>query len=58
MASYWSRIYDKLAGAPFMLTRKIGQGRVIYFAADISFRGYWYALNTLFLNSLILGPVD
>lgn len=47
----------KLTGAPFMLVATVGKGKVVYFAADITFRGYWYGLNTMFLNSLLLGAV-
>jgi hypothetical protein len=47
---------QKIAGRPFVVIQPAGQGRVIYFADDITFRGYWYGLNLLFLNSLIFGP--
>lgn len=46
-----------LAGRAFVVVQTAGQGRVIYFADEPTFRGYWYGLNVLFLNSLILGPV-
>jgi hypothetical protein len=44
-----------LAGSPLVIVAPVGHGQVIYIAADITFRGYWYALNQLFLNTLILG---
>ena len=47
---------EKLAGRPFVVVSPVGRGRVIYFACDPTFRGYWYGLNLLFLNSLIFGP--
>lgn len=47
---------EKIAGRPFAILQPAGRGRVIYFADDITFRGYWYGLNLLFLNSLIFGP--
>ena len=47
----------RLAGRPFVLVQRVGRGRVIYFADDPTFRGYWYGLNQLFLNSLLLGPL-
>jgi hypothetical protein len=46
-----------LAGRPFVVVQRIGNGRVIYFAEDPTFRGQWYGLNLLFLNCLVLGPV-
>ena len=39
-----------------VVVQAVGQGRVIYFADDLTFRGNWYGLNLLFLNSLIFGP--
>jgi ribosomal protein S18 acetylase RimI-like enzyme len=48
---------EKLAGRPFVVIQPVGRGRVIYFACDPTFRGYWYGLNLLFMNSLILGPL-
>ena len=47
---------EKLAGRPFVLVQPAGRGRVVYFACDPTFRGYWYGLNLLFLNTLLLGP--
>lgn len=48
---------QKLAARPYVVVQPGGRGRVIYFAGDITFRGHWYGLNTLFLNALMLGPV-
>ncbi len=47
---------ERLAGRPFVVVQPVGQGHVIYFAGDPTFRGYWYGLNILFLNCLIFGP--
>lgn len=47
-----------LAGRPFVIVAGVGRGRVVYFADDPTFRGYWYGLNTLFLNSLMFGPLQ
>lgn len=46
----------RLAGRPFAVVAPVGRGRVIYFADDPTFRGYWYGLNILFLNSVMFGP--
>ena len=32
---------EKLAGKPFVVVSPAGRGRVVYFACDPSFRGYW-----------------
>lgn len=48
---------EKLAGRPLAIVERVGRGRVIFFAEEITFRGYWYGLNLLFLNSVLLGPV-
>lgn len=48
----------KLAGAPYLVKTKVGQGHVIYFASDPTFRGYWYSLHKLFVNSILLGDVE
>ncbi len=47
---------EALAGKPFVVEQHMGRGRVIYFADDPTFRGYWYGLNSLFLNALMLPP--
>jgi hypothetical protein len=48
---------EKVAGNPFVVVQRVGRGKVIYFADSTTFRGNWYGLNLLFLNSLIFGPV-
>jgi hypothetical protein len=48
----------KMAGRPFVVVEPVGRGKVIYFADDPTWRGYWYALNLLFLNALILAPTS
>ena len=45
-----------LTGRPFVIEQRLGRGRVVYFADDPTFRGYWYGLNSLFLNALMLPP--
>jgi hypothetical protein len=48
---------ELLAGRPFIVIAPVGRGRVIYFACDPTFRGYWYGLNLAFLNALMLGSL-
>jgi hypothetical protein len=53
----WSINLEKALGRPFVVVQRVGrQGKVIYFADSTTFRGNWYGLNLLFLNSLIFGP--
>jgi hypothetical protein len=47
---------EEIAGRPFLITRRAGQGRVVYLADDLTYRGQWYGLNLLFLNLLLFGP--
>ena len=48
---------EKIAGRPFAIVSPVGRGRVILFAEDVTFRGAWYGMNTLFLNALLFGSV-
>ena len=48
---------EKLAGRPLVVIQRVGRGIVVYFAEDTTFRGYWYGLNLLFVNSVLLAPV-
>ncbi|MEZ4974158.1 MAG: M14 family zinc carboxypeptidase [Cyclobacteriaceae bacterium] len=48
----------KLAGAPYLVKTQVGKGHVIYFASDPTFRGYWYSLHRLFVNSLLFGDLE
>jgi hypothetical protein len=33
----------------------VGRGRVIAFAEDPNFRGYWRGVDRLFLNAVVVG---
>lgn len=52
----WEENLDRLPGSVFLYEQRIGQGRLIAFAEDVNFRGYWRGANRLFLNAVILGP--
>lgn len=52
----WQENLDRLPGTVFAYEQRIGSGRVISFAEDLNFRGYWRGTNRLFLNAVILGP--
>lgn len=47
----------KIAGHAFAIVQSVGRGRVIFFAEDLTFRGAWYGMNTLFLNALLFGSL-
>ncbi|RMH63739.1 MAG: hypothetical protein D6685_07510 [Bacteroidetes bacterium] len=52
----WPEADERLPGSVFVYEQRIGQGRVIAFAEDPNFRGYWRGADRLFLNAVLLGP--
>jgi hypothetical protein len=52
----WDETLARLAGAVFAYEERVGRGRVIAFAEDLNFRGYWRGSDRLFLNAVLLGP--
>ncbi len=52
----WPETQERLPGAVFLYEERVGRGRVIAFAEDPSFRGYWRGSDRLFLNAVVLGP--
>ena len=48
---------EALAGTPALIAERLGDGAVILFADNPNFRGYWYATNKLFLNSLFFSTM-
>lgn len=52
----WQENLERTPGTVFAYEERVGSGRVIAFAEDINFRGYWRGANRLFLNAVILGP--
>ncbi|MBM4167976.1 MAG: hypothetical protein FJ215_02290 [Ignavibacteria bacterium] len=52
----WKESLERIGGALFLYEERVAQGRVICFAEDPNFRGYWRGANRLFLNAVILGP--
>jgi hypothetical protein len=52
----WEENQERLPGSVFLYEQRIGSGRIISFAEDVNFRGYWRGANRLFLNAVILGP--
>ncbi len=52
----WNENKDRLPGTVFLYEERVGSGRIIAFAEDVNFRGYWRGADRLFLNAVILGP--
>jgi len=52
----WEDTQQALAGGAYLMTEKHGRGKVILFASEPAYRGYWPALHRLFLNAILLGP--
>jgi hypothetical protein len=52
----WQENIERLPGSVFLYEQRIGSGRIISFAEDVNFRGYWRGADRLFLNAIILGP--
>jgi hypothetical protein len=52
----WDETKQRLPGAVAVYEQRVGRGRVIAFAEEVSFRAYHRGLNRLFLNAVVLGP--
>ncbi len=52
----WDETLDRLSAAVFVYEERVGRGRVIAFAEDVNFRGFWRGANRLFLNAVVVGP--
>jgi hypothetical protein len=48
---------QRLAGAPAIITRNLGKGRLIAFADNMNFRMYWFGTNKLFVNAILFGQL-
>ncbi|MGZ8458602.1 MAG: hypothetical protein ACXWZ4_18495, partial [Gemmatirosa sp.] len=56
LAGYlWPEMPARLAGAPYLWTERLGQGRIVAFAGDPNFRDLWRGLLPIFGNALFLG---
>lgn len=52
----WEESMERLPGAVLVYEERVGDGRVVAFAEDPNFRGYWRGADRLFLNAVVLGP--
>lgn len=51
----WPEAWDRLPGAAWLWTERVGQGRVISFAGDPNYRDLWRGLHPVFANAVLLG---
>jgi hypothetical protein len=54
MGHIWDYTEDLLTGKIYLSDVPVGQGHVILFADDPTFRNYWRGLDRLFLNCILL----
>jgi hypothetical protein len=52
---FWPESAQRIGGAPWLWTERVGQGRVIGFAGDPNMRDQWRGLLPLFANAVFLG---
>jgi len=52
----WDETREAMAAQAYLVTERHGQGKVILFAGDPAFRGYWPNLYRLLLNAVLLAP--
>lgn len=52
----WPETLERVGGAVLAYEERVGEGRVILFPEDLSFRGYWRGSDRLLLNAVVLGP--
>ncbi len=52
----WPEATDRLAGSLLVGVESVGAGRIVVFAQDPTFRGFWRATMPLLLNSVLYGP--
>ena len=47
---------QRLAGTPYVMDERLGDGHIVLFLDDPNFRVYWRGLSRLFLDALLLSP--
>lgn len=52
----WPESVRRAGGGAVVYEERVGAGRVIAFAEDPSFRGFWRGADRLFLNAVVVGP--
>lgn len=54
MGHIWDTTVENLGGKLYMADVPVGEGRVVLFADDPTFRAYWRGLDRLFINSILI----
>jgi len=49
------RNLDMMASNPIVVTKKIGEGTLIYSTDDLTFRSYWFGTMKFFMNAIYFG---
>jgi hypothetical protein len=57
MGHTWEDTETILSDKPYLMDVPVGQGRVILFTDDPTFRGYWRGLDRLVLSCILFAPV-
>jgi hypothetical protein len=52
----WDETRKAIADQSYLVVEKLGEGKVILFAADPAFRAFWPHLHRLLLNALVVAP--
>ena len=52
----WPEARERLAGALLVTSEQVGDGRLVLFAQDPAFRGFWRATMPLLLNAVLYAP--
>ena len=52
----WPEARDRLADTAYATVESLGQGQVILFAVDPTFRTWLPGIQRLFFNAVLLGP--
>jgi len=52
----WPQAEERLAGSLLMGLQRRGAGRIVVFAQEPTFRGFWRGTLPLFLNAVMYGP--
>ncbi len=52
----WPETLERVPSAVLAYDERIGRGRVVAFAEDLNYRGYWRGADRLFVNAVLLGP--
>lgn len=52
----WPEARERMADSAYATVERVGNGQIILFADDPTFRGYLEGSNRLFLNAVIFGP--